>query len=347
MKTVFDNRQVVHVWAQQNQETSRSNNGHLHFTGPTLYSYNTPIAHFIRQKITRKARKGAIVSERKICLITTETYSTTTSGKHMPRFSDMPSDVYTFYVKHIGVDGGRAPSLPNDWIKQNFLEMAIEHKKCLAALLKARTKSKFDSLLRECGMRKRDAARYAETMGLRLSVDKHFPEPNPEALATRTAKFIQDELKATEKEARIAIGCQTDIDRFLAGNDDLINVLSPHRARDDQREPLRLKLMDMWRRGLTRTGNTYRTDWPTALRLKDAETVETTQGAQFPLAHGLKALPFIRRVVKSGEAWQRNGQQIRLGNFQIDRIEPDGTVIAGCHTVPYAEIEILAAQVQA
>jgi hypothetical protein len=37
-----------------------------------------------------------------------------------------------------------------------------------------------------------------------------------------------------------------------------------------------------------------------------------------------------------------NGHSIRLGNYAIDRIEPDGTVHAGCHVVRWEEIERIA-----
>lgn len=49
MKTVFDNRQAAHVWAQQNQPSGRSSNGNLFFEGKTIYSYgyHFPIASFI------------------------------------------------------------------------------------------------------------------------------------------------------------------------------------------------------------------------------------------------------------------------------------------------------------
>src|SRR5678815_4422128 len=92
MKTVFTNRQAIHVWAQQTQDAGHSAN--VSFRGPTLYSYSTPIAHFIRPNV---------------CLITTERYSNTTSGKHMPRYNDIPPGVTAFRVPWIGVDGGRAP----------------------------------------------------------------------------------------------------------------------------------------------------------------------------------------------------------------------------------------------
>lgn len=40
-RKVYDNAMTAHVWAQQNQDEGRSNNGNFYFEGPTLYSYGT------------------------------------------------------------------------------------------------------------------------------------------------------------------------------------------------------------------------------------------------------------------------------------------------------------------
>lgn len=67
MKTVFTNREVPHIWAQQSQREGRGS--HLFFEGPTIYSYGRhfPIAHFI---------------DRDTVLFTTRRYSMSTA-KHI------------------------------------------------------------------------------------------------------------------------------------------------------------------------------------------------------------------------------------------------------------------------
>jgi hypothetical protein len=84
--------------------------------------------------------------------------------------------------------------------------------------------------------------------------------------------------------------------------------------------------------------------------------IETSKSATFPLEHGVKALPLIRRIVsraalgdsaKPATLYARNGHTIHLGHYAIDRIErrPDGVhVIAGCHDVPLTEVEHVAAE---
>lgn len=71
----------------------------------------------------------------------------------------------------------------------------------------------------------------------------------------------------------------------------------------------------------------------------DRETIRTSWGAGFPASHGIRALRLICAVRKAGRNWQRNGAGPRLGHFTIDAVGADGTVKAGCHTVPWSSIE--------
>ena len=77
------------------------------------------------------------------------------------------------------------------------------------------------------------------------------------------------------------------------------------------------------------------------------DQVETSLGARFPRAHAIRGLAFIRGVRESGREYVRNGHAIHLGNYVIDRIEPDGTVHAGCHVVRWEEIERIAPRLNA
>jgi hypothetical protein len=68
------------------------------------------------------------------------------------------------------------------------------------------------------------------------------------------------------------------------------------------------------------------------------DNVETSRGVTFPVSHARRGLALVESVIKRGEEWQRNGHTCHLGHYQIDRIEPNGTVHAGCHVVPYSSI---------
>ena len=77
------------------------------------------------------------------------------------------------------------------------------------------------------------------------------------------------------------------------------------------------------------------------LRVKGDE-LQTSQGARVPLIHAVKAFRIIKRLRDKGQAYQRNGHTIHLGQFAIDSIDTEGNVTAGCHTVSWEEIKRVA-----
>lgn len=64
------NHKVAQDWARQSKADGHTSNGNLSFSGRTLYSYSTPIAQLVQ------APGG------EVALLTTESYSITTEGKH-------------------------------------------------------------------------------------------------------------------------------------------------------------------------------------------------------------------------------------------------------------------------
>ena len=81
---------------------------------------------------------------------------------------------------------------------------------------------------------------------------------------------------------------------------------------------------------------------PIRLRVKGDE-LQTTRGARVPLAHAVKAFRVLKRLHDKGQAYQRNGHTIHLGQFALDSLDTEGNVTAGCHTVQWAEITRVAA----
>jgi hypothetical protein len=94
---------------------------------------------------------------------------------------------------------------------------------------------------------------------------------------------------------------------------------------------------EAWLRGEAVTHYGWYQYFPTELRVVDGE-VETSRGVTFPIDHARKGLELVEAVMHRGEEWQTNGHACHLGHYQIDRIEPNGTVYAGCHEVHYAAI---------
>lgn len=73
-----------------------------------------------------------------------------------------------------------------------------------------------------------------------------------------------------------------------------------------------------------------------------AGELQTSWGANVPLAHAVRAFRFIKLCHDTGRAFQANGRTIRVGHFAIDRVEPSGDFKAGCHTFNWQEIERVA-----
>ena len=75
-----------------------------------------------------------------------------------------------------------------------------------------------------------------------------------------------------------------------------------------------------------------------ALRIK-GQRLETSHGAEVPLAQAIKAFRFIKLCRKAGRDWKANGEQIRVGHFAVDWIDSAGNMQAGCHRFTWPEIE--------
>lgn len=65
------------------------------------------------------------------------------------------------------------------------------------------------------------------------------------------------------------------------------------------------------------------------------DVLETSHGADVPLAHALKAYRFAKLCRATGTPFQRNGRTIRVGHFQVDSIDVQGNMVAGCHRIGF------------
>lgn len=99
-----------------------------------------------------------------------------------------------------------------------------------------------------------------------------------------------------------------------------------------------------------RNDPTMRTEYmlhrlPVALRIVGDE-VQTSHGARitFEEVRASKIWQAVQKVRASGAPVEFDGlHKPTLGNYRADRIEKDGTLKAGCHTIPFAEMETVAA----
>jgi hypothetical protein len=71
-------------------------------------------------------------------------------------------------------------------------------------------------------------------------------------------------------------------------------------------------------------------------------TLETSQGANVPLAHALRVFRFLKHCRETGTPWHRNGRTIRVGFYQVDAVDSDGSFRAGCHRINWPQVAALA-----
>lgn len=112
-----------------------------------------------------------------------------------------------------------------------------------------------------------------------------------------------------------------------------------------------LESLAKWRTGevIQRTG-LYAI--PCALRLAYREqymgeagyqTIQTSHGAEIPASHARRLWPVIQRARESGTEWNSPPQKsLSVGVYTLRTIRADGSIVVGCHDIPYAEIALMA-----
>lgn len=71
-------------------------------------------------------------------------------------------------------------------------------------------------------------------------------------------------------------------------------------------------------------------------------TLVTSQRAEAPLVHAIRAFRFLKLCRERGQGWRANGKRIRVGHFAIDSVDSSGNFVAGCHRIRWAEVARLA-----
>lgn len=319
VKTVMNNDMVLHVWAHQTQGHGRSSNGNLHFEGTVLYSYHTPIANIVDG----------------VALVTSESYSVTTSGKHMPGYRELSGVRPWVRAPFIGAWGGMATTLDrgHSWEERhaaNMAHFAAEYAKLVGTLDRQRgpyliTVEQIAAYLEEWGGK--DAATYAQAFGL--------PAPAFDYAADALAIVEHRAAREAKRNTPQAIAKREREAKRRAEREAEKRAIE--RLRGEERQAA-------WREGkpvYLGWGENETPEGGALLRVK-GDVLETSKGASVPLDHAVKVFRFIKLVRASGTPWERNGHTLRVGHFQVDRIEACGDFKAGCHFIQWAEVERIA-----
>jgi hypothetical protein len=238
-------------------------------------------------------------------LFTIETYSTTTS-QHCSNVRNAISHFDVFNVPCVEISIGTKHKYTIQRNKESHTENVNSYKKRIDALIlqaaKARTNK--DCLNDEALNLCNELNLYVDTFKLRF---KHYVLPNSEDIKAKAAK-------AAKAKAAKAAKAKADIIRI---NKDRIT---------------------RWLQGENLTLN-FSID--TMLRIK-GDVIETSRNASFPCSHGYIALIKIEQCKANSVKYEKNGSSIKLGHFNIDYIDVNGNVKAGCHNVKYQQIDRIA-----
>ena len=303
MKKVFDNRQCAHIWAQQNQEEGRSNNGNMFFHGPTIYSY----------------------------------------GYHFPIASFVTPDTVFINSDRYSVSTGK---------QQGYVAYAVNHKQRLyvtTRVMKAFADEK------EFGKATQKALSDSAIIEAKIHIEK--------AAKRKARKFAANDLLSAQGVIERTEHIFTFFDaqpprefrdfKKSITSDDVQVVIAAEKSRLDKEEKARLKREKAAQEKLNQSCILWTQfkehDMPVHQAKKvfmriNGNEIETSKGAKFPVTHAKKAFTAIRAYKENNALFDvgRGNKSIKLGHFTIDKIHPNGDVIAGCHFVEWDEIERIA-----
>lgn len=251
----------------------------------------------------------------KAVLFTTESRSITTTGHTFRVRSAIPNATLTFYVPSFP-----EPDSPKDATshKDNFAYFAREIETALGKSARARKSWAIESYHGRAGWLVEQCKGYCKFFALRVPKLPTVSPLNSEGMEKIKAKEAERKAAERKENARLAA---------------------------ERAEHERTKC-DRWRAG-EYVGSLYNVPVMLRIGLVGGESVvETSRGARVPVSHALLGLAFVRKVVKSGVEYVRNGHTFHLGTFPVDRIETDGTLHAGCHVISFAEIERLVPELE-
>lgn len=118
------------------------------------------------------------------------------------------------------------------------------------------------------------------------------------------------------------------------------------RARDRKEREAALKRsqeenLALWRQGQN-PGCRFAT---TALRLaRDKTRIETTHGAQVPVDVAPLLWKLANKCRSACTEYVPTNAEVKAGFYTLNRVTNDGTLIIGCHTIPYEELVPIAEQ---
>lgn len=340
-RCVYPTDQIPHLWAHQTQSEARSAGGaRLFFDGDTIYSYGI---HFPIARIVVVKSRGQ--PDRRCVFFTSRSYSVTTAHHIRMVKRALHSRLGPVFY---GSDPRRTPS-------QEVAALGTAIASCARDLKGMRGYARRGNAYRALLLDLENLTRLADLFRLQKEVprlDRCLTASEIESLEADLKRLDAAEVNRQHTRARIMALREIEYQEQLAGRKSewaaaerqlREQEASEQRERIERRE----EYLTTWRAGgsvphhFLDSGSV-----PTMLRIVGNQ-VQSSLGAEFPLDHGMRVMRLIRRIIERRQTWHSNGRQIRLGRFQLDSINADGTVHAGCHTVQGAEVLRVIAEAEA
>lgn len=329
MIQVFPTNEIPHKWAHQTQESARNPGGNLYFKGATIYSYRDswPLARIYGPK-----RDGS-----RLVLTNCERYSKTTAA-HQSAANTAVSHWHATAVPH--VQGAYGTELSKAEHTANFAYIIARADEALKRAQRAMQSATVAWRRSHAEHALKDAQRYSDFFGLRRKVPA-FPEIAWNAAAARAERIENPDPASLDKRERASAA------RKAAQE-------ARERKARELAAPRLAALRTDWRLfgAFGAAGPYARPNGPVMLRVNQTdETIETSMGVRVPLAAAPMVWNMVQRARKQGGMDGRQGGVLsrahpvrlpRIGDYPLDRIEADGTLVAGCHTIPYSELSALA-----
>lgn len=310
MKTVFINRQVCHVWAQQNQNDGRNSSYTLSFVRDTLFSYSTPIARFI-----------ANGDRSPVVLMTTASYSPTTRKQKGYALSALRGVTYVFHVPSIGRRGGLSKDSSDE---VNHAENVKHYQDAInSESMRGMRSRKHAASCEENATRILTQARlYAEHFCLRAS----FSIPNDEELRIKAnAQRKANALARFEREKRENDRLEQSLIKLGHLACAWIEGACAHPSKD---------LAYVVKRKLN-----IPQDFDAMQFHRESGEVRTTRGASVPVEHVRRIAALVLRLCERGTVYTvPPNAPIRIGHFELSEIDASGNVKVGCHRFTLSEV---------
>jgi hypothetical protein len=301
---------VAHFWAEENLGNGgvkllKKNTGHgagsnFYWTGNVIFSYGQ---HFpIARVVTHKKEK--------VVLFTRRGYSMTTGGHKRDVASALRGRTNkVFYTANA--------NMPDKAEEKKHFETEAAESFDKASRARAYAMAHVRTGLALVAEGNRMSAFF--NLGFKLKVPKNIKELTTKARKAEAAAAVLEAAKQARNEARYAREREARL------------------AADAKTAAFKPEFVAAWLKGIDleipEGVNRYNLDIsePTILRVRNG-VVETSRGAEVPLADAIKLIALI----KSGAALPVG---FKVGEFEVNSIEADGSLKIGCHRISAAEVD--------